>query len=399
MNNFGNINPSQYNEMLKMMNPQTMGAMNSMINSMSDEQLKQIFAMNGMPNVSPSMIRSAYQMFNNNANYNQPPATNNDRRGTLIENLNQIKEEGNSYFRQKNFREAYLKYSKILSEMEKASDIAKNAFSSQLAEMEKTVRLNIAACHLQLNDYDKAIDECDIVLKNNQCFKAYYRKGLAYQRKGKFTKAKVFLEKACELGKEKETIEAQKNIEQCTEEIEKNQNKDNRNNNKEKPIILENNNSKEEEIKNENNKEQEKKDNIKEEKKEVTKKKENKKENKKEDEKENKKIEASHEDTNKSKKLKNVEELINKEKKKELEKSILKEKEDKIEDDDDDIEINTDLPPQKPTPPPTTNTSSNPFTHYNSFPSPPPNFNMNNQMMENYLNSMVRNIINIYNVV
>ena len=72
---------------------------------------------------------------------------------------------------------------------------------------------------------------------------------------------------------------------------------------------------------------------------------------------------------------------------------------DDYKDDDDDIEINTDLPPQKPTPPPTTNTSSNPFTHYNSFPSPPPNFNMNNQMMENYLNSMVRNIINIYNVV
>ena len=48
------------------------------------------------------VIQRSNQMFNNNANYNQPPATNNDRRGTLIENLNQIKEEGNSYFRQKN---------------------------------------------------------------------------------------------------------------------------------------------------------------------------------------------------------------------------------------------------------------------------------------------------------
>lgn len=388
MNNFANFNPSQYNEMLKMMNPQTMGAMSSMINNMSDDQLKQICAMNGMSGVSPSMIRAASQMYNNNASYNQPPASNKDRKGTLIENLNQIKEEGNYFFRQKNYREAYLKYSKILSEMEKASDIAKNAFSTQLAEVEKTVRLNIAACHLQLNDYDKAINECDTVLKNNQCFKAYYRKGLAYQKKGNFTQAKVFLEKACELGNEKEKIEAQKNIDQCIEKIEKSS-KDNNNKNKEKPIILEDNKSKEEIKIN-------KKDNVEKENQEVKVKAEEKEDIK---EKENKKIEKSEEDTNKSKKLKNAEELINKEKKKELEKSILKEKEDKIEDDDDDIEINTDIPPQNPTPPPTTNTSSNQFQHYNSFTSPPPNFNMNNQMMENYLNSMVRNIINIYYIV
>ena len=237
MNPFGNMSPEQMEAARKMMNPQTLAQMSTLINSMSDEQLSNLMRMNGMGNMSPSLFRSMYQHMAHmgGANYTPPPQnTNTERKGTLLENLNAIKEQGNNFFRAKNYREAYLKYSEVLKEMVSASDMAKKAFKDKLEDLEKTTRLNIAACHLKLGEYNETIEQCETVLEKNKCFKAYYRMGVAYKEKKKYKLSKKYLLKALDLATEKEKVDCNKTLEEVTNELDK-ENKES----EQKPIILE----------------------------------------------------------------------------------------------------------------------------------------------------------------
>ena len=237
MNPFGNMSPEQMEAARKMMNPQTLAQMSTLINSMSDEQLSNLMRMNGMGNMSPSLFRSMYQNMAHmgGANYTPPPQnTNTERKGTLLENLNAIKEQGNNFFRAKNYREAYLKYSEVLKEMVSASDMAKKAFKDKLEDLEKTTRLNIAACHLKLGEYNETIEQCETVLEKNKCFKAYYRMGVAYKEKKKYKLSKKYLLKALDLATEKEKVDCNKTLEEVTNELDK-ENKES----EQKPIILE----------------------------------------------------------------------------------------------------------------------------------------------------------------
>ena len=340
MNPFGNMSPEQMEAARKMMNPQTLAQMSTLINSMSDEQLSNLMRMNGMGNMSPSLFRSMYQNMAHmgGANYTPPPQnTNTERKGTLLENLNAIKEQGNNFFRAKNYREAYLKYSEVLKEMVSASDMAKKAFKDKLEDLEKTTRLNIAACHLKLGEYNETIEQCETVLEKNKCFKAYYRMGVAYKEKKKYKLSKKYLLKALDLATEKEKVDCNKTLEEVTNELDK-ENKES----EQKPIILE----------------------------------EPKKEEPKEEE-----IKPTLKDTitpsdNSKDKLKTVEEVLKQEKQK-------TKKEEKK--DDDDIEISTDAPSKKETPQPTYPNNTM-FNRSNTMPQMP--INPHDPNIQNLFSSM-----------
>ena len=55
--------------------------------------------------------------------------------------------------------------------------------------------MNITAVKLKLEDYDLVIYECNKILQIKENWKAHYRAGTAYYKKGKFKQALTHLEK------------------------------------------------------------------------------------------------------------------------------------------------------------------------------------------------------------
>jgi len=64
----------------------------------------------------------------------------------------QYKLDGNELYKQKKFADALASYAKGLSYLEK--DL------NETAELKSTLHSNIAACHVMMKDYQKAIDAC-----------------------------------------------------------------------------------------------------------------------------------------------------------------------------------------------------------------------------------------------
>lgn len=89
----------------------------------------------------------------------------------------EIKQKGNNYFKNKNFKEALDLYTK----------------ASELYPKEVTYFLNKASCHHELKEFDKVVEECQKVLDNTLDFqkksKAFGRMGYAYQEKGDLNQA------------------------------------------------------------------------------------------------------------------------------------------------------------------------------------------------------------------
>ena len=363
------MNPNLMNnitqEQINNISPEMMRNASSMLNSMSDEQLKLYLNQMGMTNIDPSMFRNmtnsmgnmndtqfnqmknmSKNYFNSNNNNINNNNNNNNDNNKLISNFNDIKNEGNKLFKENKFPEAIKKYYECIEEIKTCNEEDKNKLYVQLNEIEKACRLNIANCKLKTEDYDGVINECSIVLEKNKCFKAYYRMGIALLKKGKIEKAYRFLDNANAIGNIEEKKAIEPYMKECKSELEKIKSM------KKKEKLMNNNQEDEKDIK---NKEDLKDDNN------------NTNNNTNKEKKENINENEINTSSNNSSILKN-----NDNNKKENEDDI------KIEDVKNTQEIKT-----------STTTTNNNFSHSHTFPSP--NFNLNeNQMNQarNQINNM-----------
>ena len=187
----GNMSPQQMQNNLNMMNPEMMKNASNMIAGMSDSQLQMYLAQMGMTGVDPSMFRNMCQnmsnmsdsQFNsmknmaqaniNNMNYNNNNNNNNNNsnndnkyKGTIVETVTKIKEDGNNLFRSSKYEEAIKKYYEAIEEIKTTID--KDKYKNELDDIERTCRLNIANSKLKTKDYDGVINECSIVLENKK---------------------------------------------------------------------------------------------------------------------------------------------------------------------------------------------------------------------------------------
>jgi len=72
--------------------------------------------------------------------------------------------------------------------------------TSDINEMLKAISLNMALCYLKINKTERAIEECNEVLKgDNQNEKALYRRCLAYEKVNDFYKAKADIDRCVEI--------------------------------------------------------------------------------------------------------------------------------------------------------------------------------------------------------
>ena len=114
---------------------------------------------------------------------------------TPIEKLDKIKIQGNDFYKQEKHKEAYEKYYECLNEIEFLSNNDKEKYKKEIQEIDLNCRLNITAVKLKLEDYDLVIYECNKILQIKENWKAHYRAGIAYYKKGKFKQSLTHLEK------------------------------------------------------------------------------------------------------------------------------------------------------------------------------------------------------------
>jgi tetratricopeptide (TPR) repeat protein len=253
--------------MKNMMDGKSMKNMLGNITSMSDDQIRMYLSASGMGHISPQTFRqmagqmnnmdenelerlknmapngprpgfpmnqpynnSAYstnkqetnQNFKNESNVNKTNSSSsiNDynysqsQSKTILDKLERIKIEGNNFFRQGKYKEACEKYYEILNEMDYISDSEKITYQKQLEDMEMVCRLNIANTKIKQEDYDLVIHECRKVLKKSENFKAHYRAGIAYYKKGSHQKAYHHLMRAKDLNKDGDA-EVERYLKEC----------------------------------------------------------------------------------------------------------------------------------------------------------------------------------------
>jgi tetratricopeptide (TPR) repeat protein len=263
-----NFSPEMFNQMKGMMNPQMMRQAADGIANMNDEQLKTYLNSCGMGHIAPDTFRSmsknmkgmqdndleklkdqnpyANPMFNRQNSTTTPttttPNTSNDfkrsntfsnssgnssmydniqfEKKTVIDKLEAIKKAGNDHFRANKYKEACEKYYEALNELEYVPDSDKSNFKKELEDMEMLCRLNIANSKLKLEDYDLVIHECLKVLKKTENFKAHYRAGVAYYKKGNHSKALHHFNKARDVNKSEEAQQVEKYILDCQKFVE-----------------------------------------------------------------------------------------------------------------------------------------------------------------------------------
>ena len=226
-----NISPQQMQNDLNMMNPKMNKNPSNMISGMSDSEIQDYLSQIGMSGVNPSKFRSMCQNMSNmndsefnsmgnisqddikNSNYNY----SNNKSG-IIQIITNMKEEGNNLFRIGKYKKAIEKYYDTIEEINIAND--KENYKTELDNIEKICRLNIANCKLKTGDYDGVINECSIVLEKNKCFKGYYRMGIALMKKNQYDKAFRYLDNANKIGKASEKKAVEPYLKECKEKLE-----------------------------------------------------------------------------------------------------------------------------------------------------------------------------------
>jgi tetratricopeptide (TPR) repeat protein len=261
--NMNMFNPEMMSQMKNMIDGKSMKNMLGNIANMSDDQIRMYLTASGMGHMSPQTFRQMAGQFKNmdeselermkNMAPNTPPMgfptnqtvypannnnttnktdakpqktnlstsandTNFSNGGTqpksIVEKLEKIKIEGNNFFRQGKYKEASEKYYEILNEMEYISNSDKTNYDKQLEEMEIVCRLNIANTKIKQEDYDLVIHECLKVLKKSENYKAHYRAGVAFFKKGSHLKAYHHLTKAKEINKDADA-EVERYLKEC----------------------------------------------------------------------------------------------------------------------------------------------------------------------------------------
>ncbi len=159
-----------------------------------------------MPNPNINRNNNNSTSFNNNppnSSNTQKPQPNNETQNppkksaeftpkknlTPIEKLEKIKVQGNDFYKHEKHKEAYEKYYECLNEIEFLSSSDKEKYKKEISEIDMNCRLNITAVKLKLEDYDLVIYECNKILQITENWKAHYRAGVAYYKKGKYKQA------------------------------------------------------------------------------------------------------------------------------------------------------------------------------------------------------------------
>ena len=120
-----------------------------------------------------------------------------------LEKARLVKEKGNELFRKKDYRQALSRYTEAIP-------LCPDASPDQLVCLR-----NRAACHLKLDDFDKAIEDCVAVLRTRpDDIKALYRYAQALDGRGKTRECLVELKKLLKIDpKNKEAIEMARQVE------------------------------------------------------------------------------------------------------------------------------------------------------------------------------------------
>jgi len=108
---------------------------------------------------------------------------------------NEIKSEGNEYFKKQEYNKAIGSYSKSTRYIPNEKKDEK-----EFQELDLSIQLNMAACFLKTNHFDDAADICTkIIEKNPKNSKAIFRLGQANFGNGNLEKAKSFFDQAASL--------------------------------------------------------------------------------------------------------------------------------------------------------------------------------------------------------
>ena len=95
------------------------------------------------------------------------------------------KQNGNDKLKEGNYNGAVADYKEGI-------DFVENEHAPEIKQLLNILRLNLSQAYLKLGKYSEVIDNCGKVLKEeDDCLKAFYRRGLAYSKAQEFDKAKV----------------------------------------------------------------------------------------------------------------------------------------------------------------------------------------------------------------
>lgn len=192
------------------------------IDSMPDDQLKELMKMSGLGNIDLNTFRNMNKNVNlsdeniNNMkkssffpeNHQQPSNIKstpinevNNLKTDSIERLflnkfEVIKAEGNKLFRNGELKEAKEKYYELLNNLNLISNFKSIDEEKQIKDLILTTRLNITNCLIKLNENELAIYECKNIIKEKESFKAYYRLGIALYNKKDYSQSKISFHKA-----------------------------------------------------------------------------------------------------------------------------------------------------------------------------------------------------------
>lgn len=123
-----------------------------------------------------------------------------DSKDVVLNISSEVRQIGNSLYKEKNFDKASRKYSKALRYVEHLKDEAELEENEE-QEIDKnqtlSLYLNLAACKLQLKKFEECVEDCDRALEiDEQNCKALFRKGQALVNMKDWEKATECLQKA-----------------------------------------------------------------------------------------------------------------------------------------------------------------------------------------------------------
>ncbi|KAG8509058.1 Peptidyl-prolyl cis-trans isomerase FKBP4 [Galemys pyrenaicus] len=130
-----------------------------------------------------------------------------------------VKERGTVYFKEGKYKQALLQYKKIVSWLEYES-----SFSNEDAQKAQSLRLashlNLAMCHLKLQAFSAAVDNCNKALElDNNNEKGLFRRGEAHLAVNDFELARADFQKVLQLYPNNKAAKAQLAI--CQQRIRK----------------------------------------------------------------------------------------------------------------------------------------------------------------------------------
>ena len=118
-----------------------------------------------------------------------------------LENIKGMKQKAVGCFREKDYNQAVELYFQILHKVRECNEFKGNKKIEE--EYEMTARLNIALCKMQLKEYDMVVDQCEMVIDNED--KSHWESG---QWKANYRTAQAMYMKTdhCKDGKDIDSV-------------------------------------------------------------------------------------------------------------------------------------------------------------------------------------------------